>query len=191
MRVTGGQLRGRVIRAPRGSHTRPTSERVREALFSILGPPPDNGRVLDLFAGSGALGIESLSRGAASAVFVEQAGNVHRNLKQTLHELDLEAQSVVVRANVLSWIPMCETRTPNHSSSTFGPFHWVFADPPYQGDLADRTLALVAKSGLLTSDGILILEHDRRNSLETKHDSLVRTDQRSYGDTRLSFYTKP
>ncbi len=181
MRVTGGQLRGRQIRTPRGPQTRPTSERVREALFSILGPPPENSRVLDLFAGTGALGIESLSRGAESAVFVEQARGAHQTLKQNLTELDLATRSTLFRANVLDWLRL----------ATLPPFDWVFADPPYREDLANRCLARLANGTLLTPNGILIVEHDRRNALETQLDCLVRTDQRSYGDTRLSFYSKP
>ena len=121
MRIVGGQLGGRVLKAPAGSATRPTSERVREALFAILGPPPDDTRVLDLFAGSGALGLEALSRGAVDATFVDSGRPALAVLKANLAALGVTDRARVVASDVPAFL-----RRPPAA-----PWRWVFIDPPY------------------------------------------------------------
>src|SRR4051812_12967276 len=122
MRLTGGLDRGRRLRAPRGAHTRPTAAKVREAIFNILGPPPD-GSVLDLYAGTGALGIEALSRGAERAVFVERDHQALIVLRRNLRELGVDDRSVIIGADVCTALRRLGAKKQQ--------FSWVFLDPPY------------------------------------------------------------
>jgi 16S rRNA (guanine966-N2)-methyltransferase len=176
VRIVGGQLGGRVLRAPTGPATRPTSEKVREALFNILGAI-DGAHVLDLFAGSGGVGIEALSRGAAHATFVDAARPAIAVIRHNLRELGLAD-----RATVLPVDAVAAARLPPAA-----PYRVVFVDPPYASDLAARAvLALPAAS--LAADAAIVIEHDRRGAPPDALGSLLRTDQRHYGDTWLSFY---
>ncbi len=182
MRIVGGDLGGRVLRAPAGAATRPTSEKVREAMFGILarlGSPMEGARVLDLFAGSGALGIEALSRGAAHATFVDFGKAPLEVIRGNLRGLGLEA-----RAAVLSGDAVAAAARPGGQ-----PFDFVFIDPPYASDLATRAgLALPAEN--LAPGATIIIEHDRRHAPPESLGSLVRIDERRYGDTLVSFYQR-
>lgn len=176
MRLTGGLDRGRRLFVPRGSRTRPTASKVREAIFNILGPPP--GSVLDLYAGSGALGLESLSRGAASAVFVERDGNALSALRRNLREAGVEGRSRVLAADVRSALRKLAGGDER--------FSWVFLDPPYVKDIASVLAEL--SGALLTPCAVVIVEHDRRHPPPDSVGCLFLTDRREYGDTELSFY---
>ena len=141
MRLTGGLDRGRRLIVPRGSRTRPTAAKVREAIFNILGPPP--GPVLDLYAGSGALGLEALSRGAPSAVFVERDGAALSALRRNLREAGVtDGRATVIGADVRSAL--------RKLSTTDRQFSWVFLDPPYVKE-TDGVLAELSGSDLLTA----------------------------------------
>jgi 16S rRNA (guanine966-N2)-methyltransferase len=175
MRIVAGRLGGRRLRAPAGAATRPTSERVREAIFNILGPPTDDTDVLDLFAGSGAMGLEALSRGARRATFVDSGRPALEALRANLRELSLDAR--VVAEDAVRFL-----RRPSDR------YRWVFVDPPYRSDLAVQTLGLVGES--LSDDGVVLVEHDRRNDPGDRHGNLIRTDSRRYGDTVISFYRR-
>jgi len=177
MRLTGGQDRGRRLFAPRGSRTRPTASKVREALFNILGPPP--GPVLDLYAGSGALGLEALSRGAPSAVFVERDGNALSALRRNLRESGVEDRATVLGSDVRGALRKLAT-TDRH-------FSWVFLDPPYIKE-TDGVLAELSGGDLLTACAVVIVEHDKRHPSPASIGCLFLTDWRQYGDTELSFY---
>lgn len=174
MRIVGGSLGGRVLRAPSGSATRPTSEKVREAIFNIL-PDVADADVLDLFAGSGALGIEALSRGARHATFVEQAKPALGVLRANLAALGLEDRATIVTGDAVA----AAKRAPDRL------WRLVLVDPPYRSDLAVR--AVTALAGL-APDGAVVIEHDRRNAPPDALGSLLRTDERRYGDTCVSFY---
>ena len=171
MRVIAGTHRGRRLTAPPGTDTRPTSDRVRESLFSILGPL-DGERVLDLFAGSGALGIEALSRGASSAVFVERDARAATVLRANLAAVGVEA--TVSRQDVLRFLAGAD-----------GPFDLVFCDPPY--DSASRLAAPLAERlpKLTAEDARIVTESDKRNPLELPFPLLV---EREYGDTRIAIH---
>lgn len=173
LRIVAGSLGGRRLVAPRGSETRPTSERVREALFSILGPM-DGLVVLDLFAGTGALGLEALSRGAARVVFVEQA-------RSALEALGRNVDALGVRADVAIFPTTVERACPKLP----GPFDLVLADPPY-ADLstAARGLDALARRGLLAEAGRIVLEH--RASDVPRCSLITFGEPRLYGDTGLS-----
>jgi 16S rRNA (guanine966-N2)-methyltransferase len=183
MRITGGTFRSRAIRAPRGQGTRPTSDRVREALFGILGSAGavEGARVLDLYAGTGALAIEALSRGAAEAVLVESGREALAALRGNVAALGLEHRARVVAADVRDAV----RRLPAGQ-----PFHLVLADPPWAlvdaGD-APRALAQLAAARVLSGEATVVLEHAARSGAPDI-EGLDRTDTRRYGDTALSFY---
>ena len=171
MRVVAGEFKGRRLAAPRGARTRPTADRVREALFSMLGDV-SGARVLDLYAGSGALGIEALSRGAESAVFVERNPRAAEVIERNLASLGLEQQ--VVRQDAVRFLTRSE-----------GMFDLVFCDPPYDsasslaGRLAERLPALTSKSARI------VTESDKRTPLELPFPLLT---ERTYGDTRIAIH---
>jgi 16S rRNA (guanine966-N2)-methyltransferase len=175
MRIVRGSLGGRVLRAPHGADTRPTSEKVREAIFNIL-PDVEGMQVLDLFAGSGGLGIEALSRGAAHATFVDHAKAALGAIRGNLRELDLEARSTVLAGDAVA---LAARHVPA------SPWQLVFVDPPYRSDLAVRAVQTLAH---LAPEAVIVIEHDRRNAPPDALGSLLRTDQRRYGDTLVSFY---
>jgi 16S rRNA (guanine966-N2)-methyltransferase len=175
VRVVAGQYGGRVLRAPRGAATRPTSEKVREAVFAIL-PDVANATVLDLFAGSGAVGIEALSRGAARATFVDAARAARMVIEANLATLDLGARATVVGSDAVAF-----------AAAATGPFDAVFVDPPYASDLAARAVAALRASAL-AADAVVVVEHDRRHDPGDELGAVTRTDHRRYGDTLVSFY---
>lgn len=184
MRIVGGNLSGRVLRAPPGAATRPTSEKVREALFNILGNimgSLEGAHVLDLFAGSGGLGIEALSRGAAHATFVDAAKPALIAVRGNLKELGLEARSLVVSGDAVA-----------HAARLVPaePWRLVFVDPPYRSDLATRSV-LAIDPAKLAPDAVIVIEHDRHNAPPEALGSLLRTDHRRYGDTMVSFFEVP
>ena len=175
MRVVAGVYGGRRLVAPPGDATRPTSDRVREALFSVLGVSVHGARVLDLFAGSGALGIEALSRGAASAVFVDRAPRAVTAVKANLEALGIEAE--VRRAEARAWLRTASARA--------DAYDLVFLDPPYRraGELG-RELS-EALAAVLAPGARVVTESDRRDPLELK---LPLLDERRYGDTVIRIH---
>jgi len=176
MRIVGGNLGGRVLRAPAGAATRPTSEKVRQAIFNIL-PDVEGNHVLDLFAGSGALGIEALSRGAAHVTFVDHNKVPLGVIRGNLRELGLDARATVVGGDAVA------------VAARPGPAPWnlVFIDPPYASDLAVRAATALEH---LAPDATIVIEHDRRHAPPEHLGSLVRSDERRYGDTLVSFFQR-
>lgn len=180
MRITGGELAGRRLRVPR-SEVRPTADRVREALFSMLAHRGalEAARVLDLFAGSGALGIEALSRGALRALFVEKSRSVAKNLGENLASLDLLA-----RAHVVTGDAAVALRELARGAERFD---LCFIDPPYASALAGPALATLAASGLLSSRALLVAESDRRHA-PGPIAGLELAFERAFGDTLIGCY---
>ncbi len=172
MRVVAGHLRGRRLAAPPGRDTRPTSDRVREALFSIVGPL-EGVRVLDLFAGSGALGIEALSRGASSATFIDRDPRAVAVVRRNLEALGL-SDAAVQRRDALAFLRAADTT-----------YDLIFLDPPYS--CAPRLAAPLsaALGGVLSTDALIVTESDKRTPLELEL-PLVRG--RVYGDTRIALH---
>jgi 16S rRNA (guanine(966)-N(2))-methyltransferase RsmD len=173
-----------MLRAPAGSATRPTSEKVREATFNILGNllgSIDGDRVLDLFAGSGALGLEALSRGASHVTFVDAARPAIAVIRGNLRELGLEDQATVVTGDAV----VSAAR-----SDAGAPWRLVFVDPPYRSDLAARAVLALPRDRLAPG-AVVVIEHDRHNTPPEALGSLLRTDQRRYGDTLISFFGVP
>ena len=171
MRVVAGEFRGRRLAAPRGARTRPTADRVREALFSMLGDV-SGARVLDLYAGSGALGIEALSRGAGSAVFVDRDPRAVAAIERNLESLGLEQE--VLRQDAVRFLARAR-----------GTFDLVFCDPPY--DSASRLAAPLAQGlpALTSEHARIVTESDKRNPLELPFPLIT---ERTYGDTRIAIH---
>lgn len=190
MRITGGEHRSRILRAPRGDATRPTSDRVREAVFAILlsQRPFEGLRVLDLYAGTGALAFEALSRGAAQATLVESSRAAVEAIHANARSLGLARQVNVVPGKVEG--------SANAASRT-GPFDLIFADPPYalvtKGE-AESSLSLVMKAlteAKAVSPGArIVVEHGKGDDAPTIA-GLTASDTRRYGDTSVSFYEAP
>ena len=174
MRIVAGEHRGRRLRAPSGAGTRPTADRVREALFSILGPV-EGMRVLDLYAGSGALAIEALSRGAASATFVESARPALDAIRANLEAIGADGQEVVA-ADALAWL---RRRAPE------GAFDLVFCDPPY--DAAPRVAQPLSEllPRVTAPEGRIVTESAKRTPLAL---DLPLADERTYGATRIAIH---
>jgi 16S rRNA (guanine(966)-N(2))-methyltransferase RsmD len=175
VRVIAGSFGGRTLKAPPGAATRPTSDRVREALFSILGARVPDATVLDLFAGSGALGIESLSRGARSATFVDDANQAIRAVQANLQALRITAE--VHRQDALRFL--------GAASAGGAQYDLLFLDPPYkQAERLARPLS-EALPAVLAPGGVVVAESDRRAPLALE---LPLNDERRYGDTLIRIY---
>lgn len=175
MRVIAGAYGGRTLKAPPGAATRPTSDRVREALFSILGTRVHDARVLDLFAGSGALGLEALSRGADSVTFVDDAAAALKAIKANVQALSAEA--TVRRGDAVKFLAA--------ASDGGAQYDLVFLDPPYR--LAERLAQPLSEAlpAVLAPGAVVVAESDRRAPLTL---TLPLIDERRYGDTLIRIY---
>jgi 16S rRNA (guanine966-N2)-methyltransferase len=176
VRIVGGEARGRPLRAVPGRSTRPTSDRVRQSLFDVLGQRCDGLRVLDLFAGTGALGLEALSRGAKAATLVDEDKDACAVALRNAGSLGYADRCTVIREDVFQALPRLS-----------GPYHLVFSDPPYSARTTGRILEALAKSGLLAEGGRAVLERDRREPLPEVPAGLRLVEERRYGDTVLLF----
>jgi len=181
LRIIAGALRGRVL-APVQGRTRPTAAKVREAIFNILGPVVPEAQVLDLFAGTGALGIEALSRGAVRGVFVEDHPGALKALSRNLETLGLQD-----RGRVLPLPAAAALRQLAAQGERFG---LVFLDPPYGGGAAAATLGALAGSSLLLPEVWVVAEHSRRETLPESIGILQQHTLRRYGDTQVAIYVR-
>ena len=177
LRIAGGTARGIPLAEPRGVRLRPTSGLVREAVFNILGDVVTDAVVLDIYAGTGALGIEALSRGAARATFVEAEAAGCQAILQSLARTGFAARGTVVRG-----------RLPAALRTLEGPFDIVFMDPPYNEETAIETL--LALSALLAPGGIVVYEHGGRYNPPERPKGLVCSERRVYGDSAIALYAK-
>jgi 16S rRNA (guanine966-N2)-methyltransferase len=185
MRIVGGRLGGRRLKPPPGNVTRPTAERVREALASALEARDAivGQRALDLYAGTGALGFEMLSRGAAGVVFVESDARVAAALTQSARELGVSSEVEVLRADVGK--PAAQAAIVQR-----GPFGLVLADPPYRDvERAIASLAGLVEAGLLADDAVLLLEHSSKGTLSLPPPFEVVSNYR-YGDTAVTLFVR-
>jgi 16S rRNA (guanine(966)-N(2))-methyltransferase RsmD len=181
MRIIAGEFRGRRLVAPRGSSTRPTADRVKEAVFNILGPPRRRPfRALDLYAGSGALGLEVLSRGGDEAVLVDADRDAAAAVERNVGALGVGARARLLRREAGAAIAALE--------ASGARFDWIFADPPYEGGALDRALRLLGRSTLLHEDGVVVAEHEARNPPAERYGRLALSDRRQWGNTAVSFY---
>ncbi len=176
IRITGGECRGRIVTGPEGLEARPTASKIRQAFFNILCNKTTGSRFLDLFAGSGLMGLEALSRGADMLVFVEESRKMVRAIESNLKTLGYEGE--VIAGDVRRVIPVLE----QHG------YDIIYADPPYRSNLADCVLSLLDKHQLLAPEGVLAVEHARDTNLNAQAGKLCRSDRRDYGQTSVSFY---
>ena len=191
MRVTGGLARGRRLRGPTSgtrspSGFRPTCDRVREALFNILGDRTRGAAVLDLFAGTGALGLEALSRGAASALFVDASPESGRLVAENLRRCFPDASAL--QAGFLHLRLDASSSLARLAERLSRPFDLVFLDPPYRTNLALETLSALASSDILAPEALVIAEEHRSAALPERVGALVLTDRRRYGESGLWFF---
>lgn len=177
MRIIGGKYKSRVLAAFDGEAVRPTADRVKESLFNILSLRFYGARVLDLFSGSGALGLESLSRGAAEVVFNDQAKDSVALLRKNMRTLKIEEgkEAKVYNLDAEAYLDFARQ-----------PFDVIFIDPPYALDVGVRAVEKIAKKGLLAENGVLVFERDK--PFEGDVDGLEKYDERKYGKTVLTFF---
>jgi 16S rRNA (guanine966-N2)-methyltransferase len=174
LRIAGGEARGRRLKAPR--NIRPTQGMVKQAIFNMVGASIDGATVLDLFAGSGALGIEALSRGAASVTFVDQQPRGLAILRQNLDALGFKERARLVRSEVVRWLEA--------SHEAVGAADYIFLDPPYEDVVLDRALAVLDRD---VKGAAVLAEHSRRQELPRL--TRLRVDrQRRYGDTVVTVF---
>jgi 16S rRNA (guanine966-N2)-methyltransferase len=182
MRIVGGRLKGHSLAAPQGQETRPTSDRTREAIFNILAHgighfSVDGARVLDLFAGTGALGLEALSRGARFCQFVDDSAAARGLIRRNADSLGLIGQCKIWRRDATRLGP-CAPQPP---------YDLVFADPPYGKGLGERALSSLVTGGWLNPQAIVVLE-EAAGATVGEVQGLQLVDQRVYGDTQVRFY---
>lgn len=181
MRVIAGSQKGRRLKEPTYAHLRPTSVRVREALFSILGERVTGAHVLDLYAGTGAIGIEALSRGAQHVVFVEPHPSSLRVLRENLRRCAYAQGATIVPCSASLFLR-------RRARSCAEPFEIVFADPPYTSTNLEHLLSLLDENVRVASQSMIILEHSCKATVPQETGRLTRIRQSRYGDTSLTFY---
>jgi 16S rRNA (guanine966-N2)-methyltransferase len=180
VRVTGGALKGRRLYPLRGLAIRPTSDYLRESIFNILAGGVEDAVVLDLFAGTGSLGIEALSRGAATAVFVDKAPQAIKTVIRNIHTCCVEGRSTILKRDVLRGLSFLRSRDEL--------FDLVFVDPPYDKGFVRRTLELLGRAKSISNSASIIVEHSKREVLPEMIACFILSDQRWYGKTLVSFY---
>lgn len=179
MRVITGSARGVQLKTPEGLATRPTADRVKEALFSIINFDIPNARVLDLFGGTGQLGIEALSRGAKSATFVDAGEPACKLIQENLRRTKLEGQARVVRADYMDYLRRCREK-----------FDIVLLDPPYAEVFLENALKKITEIDILQSGGIIVAERPLGKELPWQFEGYVRSKDYKYGKTLLTIYRK-
>lgn len=179
MRVITGKARGVNLKTPEGLTTRPTADRVKEALFSVINFDIPNARVLDLFGGTGQLGIEALSRGAKSAVFVDAGEPACALIRENLRRTKLENQAVVIRADYLAYLSRCKEK-----------FDIIFLDPPYAEVFLENSIKSITEIDILQSGGIIVCERPLGKELPWEYPGFSRSKDYKYGKTLITLYRK-
>lgn len=179
MRVITGSARGIYLKTPKGERTRPTADRVKEAVFSMIQFETEGGRFLDLFAGTGQMGIEALSRGASHAVFVDEWRDACQLVKENLKLTKLSDRATVVQDNYLSYLQKCREQ-----------FDIIFLDPPYAEIFLENALNKISEIDILTSRGIIICERPAEKQLELVIPGLRRCKDHRYGKTWITVFRK-
>ena len=179
MRVITGKARGTVLKTPEGMQTRPTADRVKEALFSIIQFDIPGARVLDLFGGSGQLGIEALSRGAKNAVFVDESDAACKLIKENLCRTKMEDQGRVVRSDYMVFLNTCRDK-----------FDIILLDPPYAEVFLENSLKRISEIDILHSGGIIVAERPLGKELPWDFPGFTRSKDYKYGKSLLTLYKK-
>lgn len=179
MRIISGSLKGKPLYSIRGTTTRPTSDRLRETIFNILSLRVQRSIVLDLFAGTGAFGLEALSRGAEHAVFIDKYKNVLSVIKKNIRACSMENRSTTLNWNI--------TNNLNCLKPIMRAFDLIFMDPPYNKNTVKQTLGNLCASGTLAKDAYIIVEHSRLEQIPDDVSNFKLENQRKYGKTLVSF----
>lgn len=182
MRIGSGALRGRKLVAPKGMETRPTSARLKKSLFDVLAAELDAARVLDLYAGAGALGIEALSKGAAHAVFVERARRAAEAIRRNIETLDLEARARVLVADARAALSKLDAAD--------DVFDVVFADPPYRSSELATVLTACGSGGLVAPEGVVVVEHHHKLELLDAYGEVSRSRVLKSGESCFTLYRR-
>lgn len=182
MRIIAGKFKGRKLDFPKGPDIRPTQDRVREALFNVIAQYVAGARVLDLFSGSGALGIEALSRKAKDVTFVDNNPKCISIIKSNLANINIKLGVNILKMDVLKAI--------NILSQKGKVFDIIFLDPPYHSDLLKKTLIKLSQYDIVSQNNLIIAEHFKKGNLTDTVRGISRYTQKQYGDTMLSFYRK-
>ena len=190
MRVVTGEAKGRKLKAPKTSGTRPIIDRVKTALFDILSTRVEDARFLDLFAGTGSVGIEALSRGAASATFIEMSHSVLKLVRENLRITGLADRAETLHADAFKFLQAQATAQPL-ADNTRREYDIIYVAPPQYHEMAARALALLDSSPLVAAGGLVIIQIHPKERTGMAAVSLTRlklTDERRYGSTLLMFY---
>jgi 16S rRNA (guanine966-N2)-methyltransferase len=179
MRIIAGKYRGRRLLAPSGRRIRPTSDRIRESIFNIVGSDIQGQNILDLFAGTGAMGIEALSRGAERAVFIDKHPEALECIRANIGPLAIPDQWDIIRWDVASNLD-CLAKTAMR-------YDFAFIDPPYNRGLAVQALENVVACDAMATGGLVVLEHHRLEKIVGRDNRITLLDQRRYGKTLVSF----
>ena len=183
MRIIAGQYRGRKLKSPPSAQTRPTSDRLRETLFNVLAPRIEGARFLDLCAGTGAVGIEALSRGSQHVTFVDQSRRMCGLIEANTSALGINEQEFeIVNAEASHYLR-------RHAKKVRGPFDIIFFDPPYSSDYTLVNLISDTGGQLLTDNGVVIVEHHKKKDLPEAFGTLRRVRTLKQGDSVLSFFS--
>ena len=180
MRVIGGAFRGRRLRAPHGQLVRPTSDRMRETLFNILAPLVAGSRFLDICAGSGAVGIEALSRGASAVTFIDRSRRACLAIEENLNAIGASREATVINRDAAAALK----RLAEQSAQ----FDIAFFDPPYSSEIHSQVIGLLSSSNLLADDAIVVVEHHKKTPPEREYDGLKMYREVKQGESALAFY---
>lgn len=178
MRIISGEKKGTRLFSLKKRKIRPTSDKVKGAIFNVLVSVEDK-KILDLFAGSGALGIEALSRGAEQVVFVDSSFNSLDLVRKNLEKLEFRDKSRLIKKNVLRFL----------KSESEGRFDLILVDPPYGKGLCQKVLEILSEKEFLNAKGVLVIEHHKKEKIE-KVGNFILLQERKYGDTLVSFFRK-
>jgi 16S rRNA (guanine966-N2)-methyltransferase len=185
MRIVAGKYRSRILKSLKGNALRPTSDRLRETLFNVLGPNVAGSRFLDVFAGTGAVGIEAISRGAIEVVFIENHAAAATLIRRNLDSLEIENGAQILLFDALRGLEKIAAR----HKPTDAPFDFVFVDPPYaEKEQYDRVLGFLGAASFLAEGSLVIAEHRRTHELPQRIGRLTQTRILRQGDAALSFF---
>ncbi|WP_026690019.1 16S rRNA (guanine(966)-N(2))-methyltransferase RsmD [Alteribacter aurantiacus] len=180
MRVISGEHKGVTLKAVPGDSTRPTTDKVKESIFNMIGPYFHGGRVLDLYGGAGGLGIETLSRGADHAVFVDKNFKAIQTIRSNIQACGLSQKAEVYKNDAKRALQALVKREKQ--------FSYIFLDPPYAKQQLPLELAFISENHLLESSGTIVVEHDVRVSLDNQYGTLLKVREEKYGDTMIAIY---
>ncbi len=181
MRVVSGTRKGKILKAVPGSSTRPTTDKVKEAIFNIIGPYFDGGQGLDLFAGSGGLGIEALSRGADKVIFVDRDGKAIQTIHENIRNCDFEEKAEIYRNDADRALKAILKRDLA--------FDYIFLDPPYRKQQLLKLLKVIDENNLLSEQGTILCEHESDVELPENVGRLVQQKHENYGIISISIYS--